>query len=219
LTARGVTTPTIRVDLLIFVSQRRFKSATMQIQFDDIASREGLLRQRGEEQFVDDTRTREANRTLLVVGWMSRHHHAAPHPLWSHRYRIAVVETADQLAFRALLALIWGEMQTRLDERMIKDGVVFSSCYTGKANQVGQHGSSAILTVKPEQSVLFRELVHREIAANGCESLAQFCSVASVASIAKTAEPVVAMSLRNHGARPDDLPALAPRVARGAHVI
>ena len=191
----------------------------MQIQFDDIASREGLLRQRGEEQFVDDTRTREANRTLLVVGWMSRHHHAAPHPLWSHRYRIAVVETADQLAFRALLALIWGEMQTRLDERMIKDGVVFSSCYTGKANQVGQHGSSAILTVKPEQSVLFRELVHREIAANGCESLAQFCSVASVAAVAKRSEPVVAMSLRNHGARPDDLPALAPRVARGAHVI
>src|SRR5262245_49201513 len=88
LTASGVTTPTIRVDLLIFVSQRRFKGATMEIQFDDIRSGESLLRQRGEEKFIDDTRTRDANRTLLVTGWMSRHHHAAPHPLWPHRHRL-----------------------------------------------------------------------------------------------------------------------------------
>src|SRR5215471_9699910 len=150
---------------------------------------------------------------------MSRHHHAALYTLWPHGHLWAVVETAYQLAFRALLALIWGEMQTRLDERMIKDCIVFASCHTGKANQVGQHGSGAILSIKPEQGVLFRELVRHEIAVNGCESLAQFCSVASVAPIAKTAEPVVAMSLRNHGARPDDLPALASRVARGTHVI
>jgi hypothetical protein len=48
-----VTTPTIWVDLLIFGSLRRFKGSTMEIQFDDIGSREGLVRQRAEEQFVD----------------------------------------------------------------------------------------------------------------------------------------------------------------------
>ena len=43
LTARGVTTPPIGVDLLIFVSQRRFKGAAMQIQFDNVGSGEWRL--------------------------------------------------------------------------------------------------------------------------------------------------------------------------------
>src|SRR6266550_5673307 len=68
LTARGVTTPTIRVDLLIFVSKRRFKGAAMQIQFDDIGSGECLLWQIREEQLVDNPCPRNANRTLLVAG-------------------------------------------------------------------------------------------------------------------------------------------------------
>ena len=38
----------------------------MQIQFDDIGGGEGLLRQIGEEEFVDDARTRDANGTFLV---------------------------------------------------------------------------------------------------------------------------------------------------------
>ncbi len=157
----------------------------MEIQFDDIGSSESLLRQRGEEKFIDDTRTRDANRTLLVAGWMSRHHHAAPHPLWPHRHLWAVVETAYHRAFRALLDLIRGKLQTRLDERVIKDRVLFASCHKGEASQVGEHGSGAILSVKPEQGALFRELVRREIATDGRESLAQFLPVEPVASVAK----------------------------------
>ena len=50
-------------------------------------------------------------------------------------------------------------------------------------------------------------------------ALTQFLPVAPVASVAKRAEPVETVGLTDDGARPHDLPALAPRVARGTHVI
>src|SRR6266567_7963838 len=62
-------------------------------------------------------------------------------------------------------------------------------------------------------------MVRCEIACDRREALAEFCSVAAVASIAKTAEPVGAMSLRIHRARPDDFPALAPRVASSTDLV
>src|SRR5450755_878822 len=62
-------------------------------------------------------------------------------------------------------------------------------------------------------------MVHCEIARDRCEALAEFCSVAPVTPIAKTAEPVGAMSLRNHRTRPDDFPALAPRIASSTDLV
>lgn len=149
----------------------------------------------------------------------SRHHHAAQHPLRSHRHLRAVVETADDLTFRTLLDLVGGQMQACRDERVIEHAVLFAASYEGEAGQVGEHSPCAILSVEPEQGTCRWELGRCEGADERRERLAQFCSVASVASIAKTAEPVGALSLRNPRARSDDLPALAPRVARGTHVI
>jgi hypothetical protein len=60
-----VAAPAIRVDLLIFISQHRLKGPTMQIQLNDVRGGERSLRQVGEEEFVDDARTRDANWTLL----------------------------------------------------------------------------------------------------------------------------------------------------------
>jgi hypothetical protein len=71
-------------------------------------------------------------------------------------------------------------MQTRLDERMIKDCVLFASGHKGEANQVGEDGSGAILSVKPEQGALLWELVRSLIATDGRECLAQFRSVEPV---------------------------------------
>jgi hypothetical protein len=102
---------------------------------------------------------------------------------------------------------------------MIEHGVVFAPGDKGEVGHICEHRPGAILSVEPKQGTRLWELVHCEIARDRRECLAQFRSVASVASIAKTAEPVVAMSLRNHRARPDDLPALAPRVARGTDLI
>ena len=77
LTASGVTTPTIRADLLIFVRKLRFKGTAMQVQLNHIAGREGVLRQFREEQFVDDACTGNADRTLLLSGRMGRDDYAA----------------------------------------------------------------------------------------------------------------------------------------------
>src|SRR5712691_3974725 len=64
-----------------------------------------------------------------------------------------------------------------------------------------------------------RKLVCRQIAPDGAQCPAQFLPVESIASVAETAEPVVTMSLRDDGASTDDLPALAPRVARSTNLI
>ena len=97
----------------------------MQVQFDDVRSGERLLRQIREEQFVDHARTRDTNRTLLLASWMGCHDHATGHALGSHRDLWAVVEAAHDLAFRALLELIGGQVQARLDERVIEQRVLF----------------------------------------------------------------------------------------------
>ncbi|SRR5258708_15476554 len=86
-------------------------------------------RQVGEKEFVDHPRTRGANGTLLLAGWMGRHHHTAQYAIGSHRHLWAVVEATHHLTFRALLELICWEMQTCLDERMIKHRVLLAACH------------------------------------------------------------------------------------------
>jgi hypothetical protein len=167
----------------------------MQIQFDDIGGSERLLRQTREEEFVDDTCARDPNRTFLFARRMGGHHHAAQDTLGSYRYLRTIVEAAHHLAFRTLLELIGRQVQARLNQRMIEDGVLFAASHKREANQVGEHGPSAILAVEPQQGALFRELVRREIATNGREGLAQFHSVEPVAPVAKRAEPTFSCEL------------------------
>jgi len=98
LTRGRLTTPAIRVLFHILVGKRRFKGTTMQIHLDDIRDGERMWWHIGEEEFVDDARTRDPNPALLVADWMRRHHHAAPHALGSHGHVRAVIEAAHQLA-------------------------------------------------------------------------------------------------------------------------
>ncbi len=72
--------------------------------------------------------------------------------LGPQRHVWAVVEAADHLAFRALLELIWGQVQTRLHERMIEHGVLFAARNAGKARRIGEHGPGAILFVESRAS-------------------------------------------------------------------
>ena len=185
LTPGGVAAPPIRVLLLILISQLRLEGTTVQVQFDDIASGEFLLWQCCKEEFIDDPRAGDANRTLLESLRMSRYHDAAQHRLWPYRHRLAVVETASQLAFRALLDLVGWQMQTSLDEGMIKDGGVFASCHIGKANEVGEDSSRAIVAEDMQQSMFFQALVRREVPTDGAEALTQFLPVVPVPAVAK----------------------------------
>jgi hypothetical protein len=130
LTASGVTTPPIRVDLLIFVS----------------------------------TCSRDAHRTLLVASWMGRHHHAVEHALGPYRDLRAIVEAAHRPTFWTLLQLIRGQMQTRLDKRVIEHRVVFAADHEREASQIAEDGSGPILPVEPEQGSPLWDLVRREIA-------------------------------------------------------
>ena len=136
----------------------------MQVQFYDIRGRERLLWQGSEEEFVHGVPSRNANGTLLFARRMRGYDHAALHLLGSHRYLRAIVEAAYRLAFWALLELIRGEVQACLHERMIEHCVFFASGHKGEASQIGEHGPSAILSIKPQQGALRRKLVRASIA-------------------------------------------------------
>src|SRR5260370_40311080 len=110
-------------------------------------------------------------------------------------------------------------MQTCLDEWMSGQRVLFATRNKGEAREIGEHGPGAILSVEPKQGTRLWDLVCCEVARDRREALAEFRSVASVAAVAKTAEPLIAMSLRNNRACTDDLPTLAPGVASSTHVI
>src|SRR6266516_1695113 len=61
-------------------------------------------------------------------------------------------------------------------------------------------------------------MVGLQIVPDSGQRSAQFLPVEPVASVAETAQPLVTMSLRDDGASADDLPALAPGVARRTHL-
>jgi hypothetical protein len=161
----------------------------MQVQFDDITSGKRLLRQGGEEEFVDDARTRDANPALLCAGRMSRYHYAAVHTLRPHRHIRTVVEATHDLAFRALLGLIGRQVQPCLDERMIENRVLFAAGHKGEASEIGEGRPGAILSIEPQQRMGLWELMCHKIATNGRQALAQFLPVASITFVPKTAEP------------------------------
>src|SRR5215469_11424883 len=153
LTASSMRAPAIWVLFVILIGKLRLKGATMQIDLDDIGGGERVLRQRSEEEFVDDTGPREANRTLLFAGRMGGYHHATWRTLGTHQHLWAVVEAAHHLAFRALLKLIGRQVQTRLDERVIEDRVLFATGHKSEASQVSEYGSCPILAIEPRAAV------------------------------------------------------------------
>ncbi len=123
----------------------------MQVQFDDIASSEPLLWQVSQEELVDDARTRDAHRALLFACGMRGHHRAAAHALRTHRDLWAVVEAANHLAFGTVLELIRRQVETRLDERMIKHAVLFATGHKREASHIGEHRPIPILPIEPQQ--------------------------------------------------------------------
>ena len=191
----------------------------MQVQFDHIAGRESLLWEVGEEEFVHHARTRDTNAAPRFRGWMSRHNHAAWYTERSYWDVRTVVEPALHLAFRVLLELIGREVQTRLNEWVIEHGVVFATGHEREASEIGEHGSSSILAVEPQQRVRKVELIGSEIPTNGGERLLQFLSISPIAPIPETAEPLITMRLRNRCACPNNLPTLASGVARSTDLI
>jgi hypothetical protein len=74
------------------------------------------------------------------------------------------------------------------------------------------------LPIQPQKSAFLWKVVGRQIPTNGGEPLAQFFPIAPVPAVAETAEPLITVRLRNCCPRSDNLPTLAPSVARRADV-
>ena len=108
-----------------------------------------------------------------------------------------------------LLELVGRQVQTCLDQRMIKHAVFFATSHKREACHIREYSPRAILPVEPEQGTALWELVCREVARDRGESLAQFRSVATVPSVAKTAEPLEAVRLADDCPSSYDLPPLA----------
>jgi hypothetical protein len=212
-------TPPVGIDLLVFIGEQGLKGTTMQVQLDHIAGGEGVLRKTGEEEFVDDPCARDSDGAFLFRGWMGSHDHSAQHASRSHRHLWTIVETANHLAFWALLELIRGKMQTRLDQRMGEHTVVFPSRHKREACHLGKCSPRTILPIESEQRMRRFEPIRGKIARDRSQSLAQFLPVMAVPFVSETAEPMIAMGLGNRCARANNLPAFATSVARGAHVI
>src|SRR6266566_3437101 len=110
------------------------------------------------------------------------------------------------------------QVQTALDALPIQHGVIFAAHDKRKVCQVGDDGPCSILPIQPQQGADRRKMVRLQIAPDSAQRSAQFLSVASIAAVAETAEPVITMGLRDDGARTDDLSALASPVARSTHL-
>jgi hypothetical protein len=102
---------------------------------------------------------------------------------------------------------------------MIEGGVLFATGHKREAGQIAEHSPRPILAVESEQGTGLWELVRGERACDRSQALAQFHAILPVATLAKTAEPLETVGLADDGARPHHLPALAPGVARGTHLI
>ena len=76
---------------------------------------------------------------------------------------------------------------------MIEHAVFFAARHKREGGHIGKHGSRAILPIEPQQRAFLRKVVGRQVPTNGREPLAQFLSIAPVAPIPETAEPLVAM--------------------------
>jgi hypothetical protein len=188
-----MTTPAIWVELLIFISKHWFKGPTMQVKGHHIGGGERVLREMREKEFVDHALVGVADAALFRGSRMGRDHDAAAYPLWSHQDIGAVVELPHQATFRAAELLIGRQMQTALDRLLIQNGVIFPAHDEREACQIGDDGPRPILSIQPQKGADRRKMVGIQIASDGSQPPAQFLPVASIAFVAKTAEPLVGL--------------------------
>ena len=108
---------------------------------------------------------------------------------------------------------------SRLDQRMIEDGVLFASGHEREACYIGEHSPGAILAKDMQQGACLWELVRREVTRDRRERLSQLLPISTVAAVAKQTEPLITVSLTDDRTCPDDLSAFAPFVARSTDLI
>ena len=187
--------PPVGVLFLVFIRQRCFKGTTMQIQFNDVRGGERLLRQAGEEEFIDYPSTRDPNWTLLFASWMGRDHYTTQDAIRPHRHSRAVVERAHHATLWVGQMLIGRQIQTRLDLGSLQEVILFAAHHKRQSGQIGENRSRPILSIQAKQNTLFGVVMGLSVALNDRDSPTQFCPILSVPRVSKRGKPLMCMGL------------------------
>src|SRR6266496_1371838 len=123
----GMTAPTIRILLTIFIGKCVFKRTAMQIERHHISSSEGFLWQGGQEQLIDDPIALDAHPRLFQSCRMSRHHDATALSIGPHSHLWAVIERPDVCTFRTAELLIGRKGKPKLDLGSQQHLIVFAA--------------------------------------------------------------------------------------------
>jgi hypothetical protein len=129
----GMAGPSVRVLLQVFIGQSIFKGAAMQIQRDDVARHERVLRQIGQEQFIDDACAGHTDPTLDCPSGMSCYKNPTQHALRTQSQTRTVIEATRHPAFRVSHVLIGRKFQTGLDLRSLQNLIVFAAHNIGQS--------------------------------------------------------------------------------------
>ncbi len=145
LAASGMTTPAIWFLLQVFVGQRVFKRAAMQIQRHHIGSRKAALRHIGQEEFGDDAFAGHTDPTPGCRGLMGRYDDPASHAFRPQREIRTVGEGAHHRAFRMGELLIGRKFQASLDLGSLHNLLSFAPDHRRQSCEIG---SCAILPIQ-----------------------------------------------------------------------
>jgi hypothetical protein len=106
-------------------------------------------------------------------------------------------------------------VQTGLNLGAIQQSIVFAACDIREACQIGDDRPRAIVAIQAQDGTSFGKTMDLDVALDRCHCATQFCSVLSIAGVAKAGEPLMRVRVEDRGARTHDFPPFAPRVAGG----
>jgi len=156
---RSVGTPPISVLLTIFISKHGLKTATVQIELDDVSRGKACSRQGREKELIDHAIASHANGSLGRGGYMSRNNYSTVVTLCGDREFSTIKEVSAGATFRMRELLIGRQGETLLDLYQIQQSIVFAAHHEADAcdDEVHNDGSIAIQAIESNKGVSRRE--------------------------------------------------------------
>ncbi len=164
----GMRAPAIWLLFQVFIRQGRFKRASMQVERHHISSGEGILRQSGQEQFIDEPVTGVADAALLLPRRMRGNDDPAglAVPIDGHRW--TVMERAADPALRMGEVLIGRQVQASPHLVPVEQMIVLAPRHVGQFRQVSQDGSGTLLPIQAHHGVFWWDLVELQVGEDSC---------------------------------------------------
>jgi hypothetical protein len=214
LTVAGKRTPPIAVLLEVLIGQFGLEAPPMQIEPHYISCGEAESRQAGEEEFVDHSIARHADRAAR--GLMGSDDQAGAMPFGCDRQLPAIEQVSADPAFSMGELLIGGQGEALLHQRQIQQVVVLRAYHppNGCGNQIDHDGSIAIEPIKADEGLARLQTARGLVRNDHLQSPQQLPSVIPIARSPKACQPAMGMGLQEGGAGTHHLSALLSGVAR-----